>query len=250
MSVYLKDTQSNKSGIDTLEVTCLLFLISMNLRYLLDISQLRSILFVSNIERLLVAFGILTILVHNLNPQNGMMSVSEFVRIFIAVAIGFIAYWQSGGPTLIKLVLFWLGCRGVREEKVLKYEIVSLLIGLSIVVIPSLSGITLARYYKNPDVFTFGFVNPNNLPMIMTAILISANLLMEEKKEGRILSLIIQAVLVLVIFHFTNSRSATIVLLVFLFMSLLSLHQTGKEIIGKPGLNNSAISGIQRLLFR
>lgn len=204
---------SKKIYFNLSELTSILFLICMNLNYLLGLSQLnyggKSVV----AEYFFAAAGIAFMVFHGISKRGYHYSIYEILFIMFALSIGVISFMKSGAMTFLKLILFWLGCRGIENRKLLKYEAWSLIISAGVVVATSLFGITSIRYQGNNALFSFGFKNPNNLPAVVTAILFSYCLSRDENITKK--SIFFQILVVLLMYRSTGSRSATIVLLMF-----------------------------------
>ena len=185
-----------------LEITCFLFLVSMNLNYLLGMSQLSRIRASQILELVFAAAGIGFMILHNI---TGRYRLSEFFAIALLVLIGLLAYTQSGAMTFLKLILFWLGCRKVDERKLMKYEIASLIISMAVVAASVLLGLTSLRFSLNPEKFVFGFKNPNNAPAFWTAVLFSLCLYRGESLTKK--SIFAQMAFTLLVYRLTKCRS-------------------------------------------
>ena len=220
--MYLKENElhhARKIHFNLSDLTSLLFLICMNLNYLLGLSQLniggKSVM----AEYLFAAAGIAFVIFHSITKRGYHYSVLEFIAIAFALSMGFFSLMRSGAMTFVKLILFWLGCRGVEDKKLLKYEAWSLIISAGFIVATSIIGITSMRYWGNNAVFSFGFKNPNNLPSIITAILFAYCLSRDEPLT--IKSILFQILITLIMYRSTGSRSALMVLLMFYVLLLI-----------------------------
>ena len=198
-----------------LEITCFLFLVSMNLNYLLGMSQLSRIRASQILELVFAAAGIGFMILHNI---TGRYRLSEFLAIALLVLIGLLAYTQSGAMTFLKLILFWLGCRKVDERKLMKYEIASLIISMAVVAASVLLGLTSLRFSLNPEKFVFGFKNPNNAPAFWTAVLFSLCLYRGESLTKK--SIFAQMAFTLLVYRLTKCRSMVGVLMLFYVLLL------------------------------
>lgn len=213
------------------ELTAILFLISMNLNYLLGLSQLNTSGASVPAEILLAVLGAALAGIHAISISGRKFSLSEFITILLTLLVGLLSFWRSGAFTFLKLILFWLGCRSIEEKKLLKYESISLLISAGIIVASSLLGMTSLRYARNSTLFVFGFKNPNMFPAVITAILFSYCLRREAVLSGK--HIFIQIAFVLTLYWMTRSRSATAVLLMFYALLLLCRLPVFRRLAGR-----------------
>lgn len=214
-SIQLYSTKTE----DLADRTCLSFMICMNLNFFLGLSELGSFNTIKIFEIALMTAGIALVPLRVILTHSRIYRLKELLAIMIMLFIGGITFSFSGAPTFLKLILFWLGCRGSEQKKLLRYEIISLLISLLIILIPALVGVSNMRYWYDSSMFVFGFKNPNSLPAAVTAILISYCMIQGNSLSLK--SIFMQIAFTILILYLTSSRSAVITLLLFYMLLLL-----------------------------
>ena len=211
------------------DATSALFIICLNLYYLLGISQFSEKITI--VETALLSVGIVSLVFHYIAVINRQTNLNLLIMLIFLVAIGGIAFYLSGGPTLLKLILFALAIVEVDKYKILRYQYYSLVLGILIILGSSIFGIIPMEYARLEGVYTFGFVNPNNLLMVYIAAIMTYNLLHEGQVKMR--TLFVEFALAAVIFRFTNSRTGMLVTSIYLMNLIIGKVDSSKKISRK-----------------
>lgn len=207
------------------DATCAAFIICLNLYYLISISPLSEKIPVA--ETALLAFGIVSLIFHYISIAYRKTNLNLLIILFFLIVVGGVAFYFSGGPTLLKLVLFSLAVVEVDIKDALRYYYYSLMLGILIICGSSFIGIIPKEYPPLPGVYTFGFVNPNNLLMIYVAAIMAYNLFHEGRIKIRVI--LLELIVGLGIFHFTNSRTGILVTVLYLIGLIVGKIDTQKN---------------------
>lgn len=203
------------------------FFILMNISFVMGLSQLHEMGVVRFLETLLVILGIFNVVLHYIGTMK--MKLSSLMITITIILIGMLAYYMSGGPTLIKLVIFIFAIQGVREEEVLKYSNMSLTVAFAIVMLSSILGITEIMYLNHfKNAYRLGFTNPNTVPVVILAIVTGYNIQNEDKLS--IKSLILEGVLSFLLYYFCRSRTGAIVFAIYLLLIVITKWMEKKRI--------------------
>lgn len=194
-------------------ITCKSFFILMNLSFVLAMSQLHEIKMVQILEITLEILGIGMLFIHYMGTVK--IKLSTLGIMVSIVLVGILAYFISGGATLLKLVLFILAIQNVNEKEILKYNNISLFIAFISVIASSVLGITEIMYVNRFKIaYRLGFTNPNTVPVVVFAIVTGYNIQNEEKLN--IKALLVEGVVAFSLYYFCKSRTGAIVLGVYL----------------------------------
>lgn len=205
--------------VNTKSITGKSFFILMNLSFVLAMSQLHEIKMVQILEIVLEILGIGMLFLHYMGTVK--IKLSTLAAMISIVFVGILAYFISGGATLLKLVLFILAIQNVNEKEIFKYNNISLLIAFLIVIVSSVFGITEIMYVNRfKTAYRLGFTNPNTVPVVVFAIVTGYNIQNEEKLS--IKALLLEGVVAFSLYYFCKSRTGAIVLGVYLLLIIFT----------------------------
>lgn len=207
------EMKNNQKGIN---FTCHAFIWCMNISFVISMSQLYEYQFFHYVAVFLDVIAALFLLFHYVLDRGLRIRTARFA--VIAMAIGVISFFGSNGPTILKLILFVLAVQGTGEKRILAYFYRSLILGTVIVMLSAFGGLTTLTYYSRfKQAYSFGFQNPNTVPVVLFAILSAINIAHEDSLK--IKHIILEFVATLLFYYFCKGRTAFyICMLMFLLL--------------------------------
>lgn len=209
------EMNNNQKGIN---LTCHAFIWCMNISFVISMSQLYEYQFFHYAAVFLDVIAVLFLIYHYIIARGLQIKTATFSA--IAVAVGIISYISSDGPTILKLILFILAIQAVGERRILSYFYSSLILAFIIVMISSFAGLTTLTYYSRfKQAYSFGFQNPNTVPVVLFAIMSGVNIAHEKTLKFK--HIILELIVMLIFYYFCKGRTAfyicilTCVLLIF-----------------------------------
>ena len=207
--------------------TCASFFICMNCSFVLQMSQLNETLVGNGLSDMFMVLGCGFLILHLTTKAR--VSIYWFVTTLMLLIIGFITFFNSGSPTLLKLILFFYATQKVEKERILKYFMISLIVPGIVVAITSFLGITEIHYLGLKKALSFGMINPNTVPVIIFAIIVAFNLRCEDFLKFR--TLVLEMIITFLTFYFCRARTAGIVLILYILMLLIVRWWGEKKIV-------------------
>ena len=205
-------------GPKTKKKTCEIFLYTMNCSFVFQMSQLYSTEIGRILASLLSAVGIGFLFLHY--GRGIKVTSTWFVSTIVLVTVGVISYIKSGAPTLLKLILFFYAIQKVEIKAILKAYMVSLIFSGSIIALSSLMGITSLYYTGAKEAIRFGMTNPNTVPVIVFAVIVSYNLIHDQDLSYK--SILVEGFITWIIYYLCRARTAAIVLFFYLVTLMIN----------------------------
>lgn len=209
------EMKNNQKGIN---FTCQAFIWCMNISFVISMSQVYEYQFFHYVAVFLDVIAVLFLFYHYVIARGLQIKTATFSA--IAVVVGIISYISSDGPTILKLILFILAIQAVGERRILSYFYGSLILALIIVMISSFAGLTTLTYYSRfKQAYSFGFQNPNTVPVVLFAIMSGVNIAHEKTLKFK--HIVLELIVMLIFYYFCKGRTAfyicilTFVLLIF-----------------------------------
>lgn len=190
----------------------------MNFSFVIGMSQLHNTLLGNYAELLLLLCGIFFFFFHFIPSAS--FQWKSIIGIVALICVGIIAMRVSGGPTLLKLVLFFAMTQDVKIDDVMTGFIWSLIIPFVCIALLSVFGVIGLRYTGEKNALEFGMQNPNTVPVIIFAIIVAFNLRNQEMLNRKIL--FIESVICIFMYYLSGARTAGIVLLLYIVALILS----------------------------
>ena len=188
--------------------TCHAFIWCMNISFIISMSQLYDYEVFHYVVIFLDVIAVLFLFYHYALAKGLQIKTAIFTA--VAVVVGLVSYYYSHGPTILKLILFILAVQAVKEKKTLKFFYRSLILGFLIVLLTSFGGITASTYYSQfKQAYSFGFQNPNTVPVILFAIMGGINIVYEDSLKVK--HIILEFLATLSFYYFFKGRTALII---------------------------------------
>lgn len=155
----------------SLKLNCVnMFVLLMQCHYFWGMSQFSAYEFSSIFQTALFVSAVGCLLLRYMNGQ-GRISYRQLGIIFGIVVISFVGLYNSGGMTLVKMILFALALKGVPLQNAMKYFYRSNIFCFIVIVSSSLIGVIKNITVVDGRTFYYlGFNNPNTLAALIFSI--------------------------------------------------------------------------------